>query len=95
MKLRPWKQNITQINKFGIKEISINYEMDFIENAGEVCFYNLDLVDNDFNAYRIAKLEDCELILKYGNELGEILNIKLLDNNDIEGYGNIYKRRII
>ena len=95
LKLKPWKQNIIEINKINIKEISINYERDFNEHVGEVYFYNLDLIDNEFNAYGVAKLIKYELILKYGNELEKLLNIKLLDYNDIEGYGNVYKRRII
>jgi hypothetical protein len=93
--LKPFKPETIKLKYFDIKEISINYEMDYEEGGGEVYYYNLDIIDKDFNAYRLAQSENYELIYDYGIEIEKILKIKLDDRNDIEGYGNIYKKRIV
>ena len=95
LKIKLSKLNNIELKKINIKKISINYEINYTEGRGEIYIYNLDFIDNDFNAYRIAQSRNYNSIFNYGIELEKIINIKLSDNNDTEGYGNIYKKRIV
>ncbi|GHT99299.1 hypothetical protein FACS1894142_6730 [Spirochaetia bacterium] len=76
-----------------IKEISINYESE--EDEGLTYFYNLDLIDNEFNAYRIIRSTNYNNIYDFGKKIEKIVEKKLVDENGIEGYGNIFKKRIV
>jgi hypothetical protein len=91
---KPYKPEYVEIYINNLKEISINYETEY-EESGLTYYYNLDLVDNKYNAYRIIRAKKYEEIHYYGNKIKEIINIELMDKNDIEGYGNIYSKRII
>jgi len=94
-KIKTLNYNKIELKKINIKEISINYEIEISENFGEVYIYNLDFIDNDFNGYRIVQSRDYDLIFNYGIKLEKLLNIKLSDNKNIEGYGNIFNKRIV
>jgi hypothetical protein len=93
--LKPFKNNIIELKIMNINQISINYEIEFEEGAGEVYYYNLDLIDKDFNAYRLGQSINYDEIFNYGNKIEKILNMKLIDKNDMEGYGNIFIKRIV
>lgn len=92
---KPFKFETIKLKYCDIKEISINYEVNYEEDIGEVYYYNLDIIDKDFNAYRLGQSENYETIYNYGIEMEKILKIKLDDRNNIEGYGSIYNKRII
>jgi hypothetical protein len=58
--------------------------------------YNVDFVDNKLYSYRIYQSEvyDDELI-NFSKELSKIINIGINDQNNVEGYKNIFKKNII
>jgi hypothetical protein len=91
---KPFKPEFIEIYIINLKEISINYETEY-EEGGLTYYYNLDLIDNKYNAYRIITSKKYEEVHYYGNCIKKIINIELMDNNDIEGYGKIYSKRII
>jgi hypothetical protein len=92
---KPLKLKIIKISKIDINEISINYEINYEEDSGEVYYYNLDLIDKEFNAYRLGKSKNYNKIFNYGTKIVKILNAKFIDNNDIEGYGHVFKKRVV
>ena len=58
-------------------------------------YYNLDLIDNDFNSYRIIQSKNYKKVYDFGNKIKKIINKELVDKNDIEGDGNIFNKRIV
>ena len=95
LKIKYWKKENVKLQINNIIEISINYEIKFEEDTGETYYYNLDLIDINYNAYRLGQSRDYNKILNFGKEIENILNKKLIDKNHIEGYGNIFKKRIV
>jgi hypothetical protein len=55
----------------------------------------LDLIDKNYNAYRLDRSISYDNIHNCGIKINKLLNIELADKNDVEGYGNVYKKRII
>ncbi|GHU03152.1 hypothetical protein FACS1894147_06590 [Spirochaetia bacterium] len=91
---RPFFENI-KIELDKIKEISINYEMDSKGEEELTYYYNLDLIDYNFNAYRIIQSKNYNSICEFGNKIEKIIKKELVDKNDIEGYGHIFNKRIV
>jgi hypothetical protein len=58
--------------------------------------YNIDLIDNKLYSYRIYQSEiyNDELI-DFSKELSKIINIGINDQNNVEGYKNIFIKNII
>jgi hypothetical protein len=83
-----------EIKRDDIKEISINYEIEHDE-GGIIYYYNLDLIDKIYNAYRLNISTDYNNIYNYGMKIAKILDLKFVDKSYVEGYGNIYNKRII
>jgi hypothetical protein len=83
-----------------IKEISINHTSNNYDGYTfykvKEKIYNVDLIDNELNSYRIyqstAYNED---LINLSQNIGSIINKKINDQNNKEGYKNIYKKRII
>ena len=88
-----------EININELKEISINYSPEDIPNRARRIIgkkYNVDLIDNNLNAYRIyqSMVYDDEL-KTFAKNISEIIRIGLIDKNNVEGYMNIYRKIII
>ena len=86
-----------------IKEISINQKLNHYATSGissytfkyimKECKFNVDIIDNECNAYRIyqSTVYNDELV-KFSKEIGKIVNININDQNDVEGKDNIYRK---
>jgi len=93
--LKPWKHEKYIIKKTDLIELSINYEIEYGEGGKEIHLYNLDLVDNNLNAFNLWRIYKYELILDFGKRVESILDMTLKDKFNTEGFGNIFKKRIV
>jgi len=84
-----------------LKEISINHTAEHSNMIGRSIkkvdkTYNVDLIDNNLYSYRIYRSEVYnDDLLNLSKKTSEILNVKINDQNNIEGYKNIFIKNII
>jgi hypothetical protein len=84
-----------------LKEISINHTTEHSNMIGRSIkkvdkTYNIDLIDNNLYSYRIYRSEVYnDDLLNLSKKTSEILNVKINDQNNIEGYKNIFVKNII
>ena len=83
-----------------VRELNINHEIendyDRKHNNGATTFYNIDLIDRELNAYRFFQSRQYdEELLDYAARLGDLLKVELTDTHYKEGYGSVYRKRII
>jgi hypothetical protein len=80
-----------------IKYISINYiQKEFhIFFPGKI-IYCLDFIDDNQFSYTVFQSPVYnEDLVNLANKLGRIINKEIDDKNEMEGYGNVYKKKII
>ena len=87
------------LNFENIKEISINCTIKNISvyypNSTKEIIYNVDIIDKELNCYRLYAINAYnDDFIEFAKKLSSILNIKINDQNKIEGIKNIYKKRI-
>lgn len=91
--------NKKKIKFNNIKEILINHNQNLIfsmpnkfQTIEKIYIYSAYIIDNDQNAYRIYKSEVYnDEIINFSKKIGEIININVSDQNDIEFDKKIYK----
>ena len=93
--INPFREEIS-VDRDKIRSISINCTITQDPESGESQIYYVDLIDNDRNAYNFytSNKYDKKLI-QFAGELSSMLNLPLEDTNEIEGWGYVYKKRII
>lgn len=91
--IKPFRNEVSvDINK--VKCISINCVIEKGENS-EIQFFNVDLIDRQFNAYQCCQSAQYEGMLRqFSEDLSAILQVPVEDKADTDGYGNVYRQRL-
>ena len=92
-------KKVKEINIDELREISINNSPAVYPSRAkkiEGIKYNVDLIDNHLNAYKIYESGDYTDELKaFAKNISEIINVGLIDKNKVRGHMNIYIKRKI
>ena len=80
--------DFTQIKNIVLIETVIQGE------DGKIYTYQIDMYDNDLNAYEIYKNKKFDEVKNISKKISEILNVEVIDWTHIENYEG-YKKRVI
>jgi hypothetical protein len=91
------KKKILDISN--IKELSINRTittfLSYHAKASREIIYHLDIIDKELNCFRIYETNAYnDEFIEFAHNISSLIGIKLNDQNKIEDFKNVYKKRI-